>query len=195
MIGPRGDYTRRMSQAEERPGAAYELGEQLTVLGRALQAGDPAPGFALETIDPTSGQLRTVRLADTAGRVRLLNVVNSLDTPVCDVETRRWDTILGQLPADTQLYTISMDLPFAQARWCGAAEVRHQALSAHKDEDFGQAYGVLIKEWRLLQRAVFVVDRVDRVAYAEYVADQMLEPSYAPAIAAVRHLDAARSTG
>ncbi|MBV9354221.1 MAG: thiol peroxidase [Chloroflexi bacterium] len=182
-----------MRQAEERRGAAYELGEQLTVVGRPLHAGDPAPGFALETLDPTSGQLRSVRLADTTGRIRLLNVVNSLDTPVCDVETRRWDTLLAQLPVDTKLFTISMDLPFAQARWCGAAAVQHQALSAHQDEDFGRAYGVLIKEWRLLQRAVFVIDRADRVAYAEYVADQMLEPSYDRAVAAVRSLAAQSS--
>jgi thiol peroxidase len=182
-----------MRQAEERPGAAFELGEELTVVGRPLRAGDPAPGFALEALDPASGQLRTVRLADTAGRMRLLNVVNSLDTSVCDVETRRWDSLRAQLPADAQLYTISMDLPFAQARWCGAAGVQHQALSAHKDEGFGRAYGVLIKEWRLLQRAVFVIDRADRVAYAEYVADQMTEPNYDLAVVAVRSLGGAQS--
>jgi thiol peroxidase len=181
-------YTAAMIQEDERPGAAYELGEQLTVLGRQLQRGDRAPAFALETLDSASGGLRTVQLADTAGQVRLLNVINSLDTPVCDVETRRWDELRGGLPADLQLYTVSMDLPFAQARWCGASGVGHQALSAHKDEGFGRAYGVLIKEWRLLQRAVFVIDRSDHLAHVEYVADQMAEPDYTVAVEVARSL-------
>jgi thioredoxin-dependent peroxiredoxin len=171
---------------EERPGAAHELGQRLTVVGRPLRVGDAAPEFALETLDRASGAIRTVRLAETAGRVRLLNVVNSLDTPVCDVETRRWDRLRSELPAGAVVYTISMDLPFAQARWCEAAQVGHVALSAHKDAAFGRAYGVLIKEWRLLQRAVFVVDRAGRLAHVEYVADQMAEPDYAAAQAAAR---------
>jgi len=175
-----------MTSAQERPAAAYELGEQLTVVGAVLQVGDPAPDVPLETLDPASGTVRVVRLADSAGSVRLLNVVNSLDTPVCDVETRKWEALRVDLPADIHVYTISMDLPFAQARWCGAAGVGHAALSAHKDEAFGQAYGVLIKEWRLLQRAVFVVDRDDTLAYVEYVADQMAEPEYAAAVDAAR---------
>jgi thioredoxin-dependent peroxiredoxin len=116
--------------------------------------------------------------------VRLLNVVNSLDTPVCQIETNRWEKLRAQLPAGVRVLTISMDLPFAQARWKAAEGVEHEALSAHKDEDFGRAYGVLIKEWRLLQRAVFVVGRDDRIAHAEYVADQMLEPDYGAAAAA-----------
>jgi thiol peroxidase len=90
-----------------------------------------------------------------------------------------------------RIYTVSMDLPFAQARWQQAEGVTHQALSAHKDETFGRDYGVLIKEWRLLQRAVFVIDRDDRIAYAEYVPDQMQEPNYDAALAAVR--EAART--
>ena len=172
---------------EERPGAAHELGEQLTVLGRPLYVGGTAPGFVLERLDPSSGATQTVHLADTAGRVRLLNLVNSLDTPVCDVETRRWDALRAELPDDVHILTISMDLPFAQARWCAIAGVGHQALSAHKDEDFGRAYGALIKEWRLLQRAVFVVDRAGRLTYVEYIADQMSEPNYDAAMGAARH--------
>src|ERR1700730_723190 len=128
-----------MTSSNERAGAAFELGEQLTVVGRPIETGQVAPEFALELLDPESGGLRTVRLADTAGQVRLLNVVNSLDTPVCDVETRRWDALRRERPSDVQIYTISMDLPFAQARWCGAAGLGHQALSAHKNEDFGHA--------------------------------------------------------
>ena len=130
--------------------------------------------------------MRQVRLSDTSGTVRLLNVINSLDTPVCHVETRRWDELRANLPDAVTLYTISMDLPFAQERWGTAEQVGHQALSAHKDEAFGRDYGVLLKEWRLLQRAVFVIGRDDRIAHAECVADQMQEPDYEAAVAAVR---------
>jgi thiol peroxidase len=169
---------------EERTGEAYELGEQLTVVGKKLASGDAAPDFALDSFDGEA--MQTIRLADSAGSVRLLNVVNSLDTPVCHVETHRWEQMRGDLPEHVQVYTVSMDLPFAQARWQGAEHVTHRALSGHRDERFGQEYGVLIKEWRLLQRAVFVIDRNDRIVYAEYVADQMREPDYAAALAAAR---------
>jgi thioredoxin-dependent peroxiredoxin len=175
-----------MLAADERPGAAHELGEQLTVIGRLVQVGEAAPDFELESLDTASGRVLTVRLADSTGQVRLLNVINSLDTPVCDVETRRWDTLRQDMPPDAQVYTISMDLPFAQARWRAATGVAHEALSAHKDEAFGRAYGVLIKEWRLLQRSVFVVNRSDVLVHVEYVADQMMEPDYAAAVAAAR---------
>jgi thiol peroxidase len=168
----------------ERKGEAWELGEQLTVIGRQLRVGEAAPEFTLESFDGAT--MRTVRLEDSAEMVRLLNVVNSLDTPVCHVETRRWDALRGELPPGVRIYTVSMDLPYAQARWQQAEGVEHTALSAHKDEGFGQDYGVLIREWRLLQRAVFVIDRDDRIAYAEYVADQMQEPDYDAALAAVR---------
>jgi thiol peroxidase len=169
---------------EERIGEAFELGEQLTVVGRRLRAGEAAPEFALEHFDGEA--MSTVRLADSAGSVRLLNVVNSLDTPVCQVETRRWEESRGELPDGARVYTVSMDLPFAQARWQAAEGVGHQSLSAHKAEAFGRDYGVLIKEWRLLQRAVFVVDRAGRIAHAEYVADQMAEPDYGAALEAAR---------
>ncbi len=170
----------------ERVDEAFELDERLTIVGRQLQPGDRAPDFALETFDPETQAMRVARLGDTSGRVRLLNVVNSVDTPVCHIETRRWDGLREDLPEEVILLTISMDLPFAQARWRGAERVGHELLSAHKDEDFGRAYGVLIKEWRLLQRAVFVIDRDDRIVYADYVADQMTEPDYDTALAAAR---------
>ncbi len=171
---------------DERSGEAFELGEQLTVVGHRLQPGDPAPPFVLDHFDPASATMTQVHLADSAGTVRLLNVVNSLDTPVCHIETHRWHDVSTGLPPGVTLYTISMDLPFAQARWHAAEGVAHQALSAHRSEQFGQAYGVLLKEWRLLQRAVFVIDRQDRIVYAEYVADQMQEPQYEAALVAVR---------
>ena len=172
----------------ERTGEAYELGEQLTVVGEKLRPGDPAPAFALESFDPASGQMERVRLEDSRGSVRLLNVVNSLDTPVCHVETRRWEALRGDLPTEVVIHTISMDLPFAQARWRQAENIGHQALSAHKDEAFGEDYGVLLKEWRLLQRAVFVINRDDRIAHVEYVPDQMAEPDYDAAVKAAREL-------
>ena len=167
---------------EERHGEAFELGEQLTVEGRKLEPGATAPDFTLEHHDGDA--MTTVSLSDTAGRVRLLNVINSLDTPVCHVETRKWDHLRSDLPPETVVYTISMDLPFAQSRWQTAENVTHDALSAHKDEQFARDYGVLIKEWRLLQRAVFVIDPQGRITYAEYVPDQMNEPDYDAAIEA-----------
>lgn len=170
----------------ERTGEAFELDQALTVIGRKLQAGDPAPGFVLDFLDPADAQVRPVRLADSTGKVRLLNVVNSLDTPVCHRETHRWEDLRADLPPEVEVYTISMDLPYAQARWQATEGVSHAALSSHRDEAFGRDYGVLIKEWRLLQRAVFVVDRAGRIAYAEYVADQMREPDYPAAVAAAR---------
>ena len=170
----------------ERRGEAFELDETLTILGRQLKAGDQAPGFTLETLDPDTQALGMVQLADSAGQVRLLNVVNSIDTPVCHIETRRWDALRSDLPADVVLLTISMDLPFAMARWQGAEAIGHQMLSAHKDETFGRDYGVLVKEWRLLQRAVFVIDANDRIVHAEYVADQMAQPDYDAAVTAAR---------
>lgn len=170
----------------ERTGEAFELGEQLTIVGRKLGVGDVAPDFALEHFDPDTQAIGQVRLADSAGKVRLLNVVNSVDTPVCHIETRKWDNLRVDIPEDVVLYTISMDLPFALERWRGAESAGHALLSAHKDEAFGREYGTLIKEWRLLQRAVFVIDANDRIAYVDYVADQMQEPDYDAAVAAVR---------
>lgn len=175
-----------MSAVEERTGEAFEFSEQLTVVGKQLQVGDPAPSFTLEHFDPNESAMTVVSLADSAGSVRLLNVINSLDTPVCHVETRRWEGARAELPSGVTVYTISMDLPFAQARWQTAEEVVHQALSAHKNEAFGRDYGVLLKEWRLLQRAVFVIDSTDTIVHAEYVADQMREPDYNAALAAAR---------
>lgn len=170
----------------ERTGEAFELGEQLTVIGGRLRPGDRAPTFTLEHFDSASQAIRAVTLDESAGQTRLLNVVNSLDTPVCHIETRRWENLRADLPPNVAVYTISMDLPFAQSRWQTAEHVSHAALSAHKSEQFGRDYGVLIKEWRLLQRAVFVIDANDAITYADYIADQMMEPDYDAAVAAVR---------
>jgi thioredoxin-dependent peroxiredoxin len=170
----------------ERSGEAFELDERLTVVGQKLTPGEKAPDFSLDYLDPATSGIRPIGLSDSAGKVRLLNVINSLDTPVCHIETRRWDGLQSDLPPNVQVLTISMDLPFAQARWGTAEGVTHQVLSAHRGETFGVDYGVLIKEWRLLQRAVFVIGSDDRIAYVEYVADQMREPDYPAAVAAAR---------
>lgn len=168
----------------ERMGEAFEFDEQLTVVGRKLEVGEQAPGFTLDHFDGNA--MQTVSLNDSAGKVRLLNVVNSLDTPVCHVETRKWDRLRADLPEGTAVYTISMDLPFAQSRWQASEGVTHQALSAHKSDSFGTDYGVLLKEWRLLQRAVFVIDPEGHITHVEYVPDQMREPNYEAAVEAVR---------
>jgi thiol peroxidase len=171
---------------EERIGEAFEFDEQLTVVGGKLKPGDAAPEFELDYFDSENEEMKTVRLSDSTGKVRLLSVVNSLDTPVCHVETHRFEDSRPDLPSDVELYTISMDLPFAQARWRQQENVSHRSLSSHKSEQFGRDYGVLLKEWRMLQRAVFVVGKNDRIVHAEYVADQMSEPGYEAALQAAR---------
>jgi thioredoxin-dependent peroxiredoxin len=171
---------------EERPGEAFEFDEQLTVVGGKLQPGDAAPEFELDYFDSENEEMKIVRLSDSAGSVRLLSVVNSLDTPVCQVETHRFEDSRPHLPQEVQIYTISMDLPFAQARWHHTENVSHRSLSSHRSEQFGRDYGVLLKEWRLLQRAVFVVDKNERIVHAEYVEDQMTEPDYKAALDAAR---------
>ena len=166
----------------ERSDEAFEEGIQLTVVGGKLQVGQKAPDFLMETLPPGQGMPSPVSLSDTAGKVRLLNVINSIDTPVCQCETRRWEELVGE---DVIVYTVSMDLPFALQRWLDQEKSRHQALSSHRSEEFGRAYGVLLKEWRLLQRAVFVIDGEGVIRHAEYVADQMKEPDYQAAVQAV----------
>lgn len=177
----------------ERSGEAFELDARLTVLGKKLSVGDQAPDFTLDHFDPADGAIHSITLADSAGQIRLLNVINSLDTPVCHIETHHWDELRDELPKGVVIYTISMDLPFAQDRWQKAEQVTHAALSGHRSEKFGQDYGVLIKEWRLLQRAVFVIDRAGQIAYAEYVADQMKEPDYQAPVQVIQKLAGANS--
>ena len=171
---------------QRRTGEAFEDTIQLTVVGEKLAAGQAAPTFELDCLSPGDAFPHAVSLDDSAGAVRLLNVINSIDTPVCHVETRRWDELRGEIPAEVRTYTISMDLPFALSRWQAAESAQHELLSSHRSERFGVDYGVLLKEWRLFQRAVFVIDGADRVVHAEYVADQMREPDYDAAARAAR---------
>jgi thioredoxin-dependent peroxiredoxin len=171
---------------EESKGEVFAGIEQLTVIGKQLQAGDPAPDFRLDYLDLADLAVRTISLADSTGLVRLLNMVNSLERPLCQRVTRQWETLCAVLPPDACIYTVSMDSPQMQTGWQDTAGVLHQALSAQRSEQFGQAYGVWLKEWRLLQRAVFMIDRDDHLVYAEYVADQLHEPNYAEAMLAVQ---------
>ncbi len=172
---------------EERMGEAFAGTEQLTVMGRHLHAGDPAPDFRLDYLDLADQAVRTTSLASSTGLVRLLNVVNSLERPVCQRATRQWEALCPALPPNAYIYTVSMDSPQMQARWQDTTGVLHQVLSAQRSEQFGQDYGVWLKQWRLLQRSVFVIDRNDRIVYVEYVADQLREPDYAAAMQAVQH--------
>ncbi|MDQ6831072.1 MAG: thiol peroxidase [Gemmatimonadota bacterium] len=185
-----------MPATHERTGEAFEEGVKLTIVGRKLTVGDRAPDFSLDAMGPGDAAPHSVSLGDSAGRVRILHVVNSLDTPVCHIGARRWESLRSaSLPESVVVYTVSMDLPFALARWRGAEQVGHEALSSHRTADFGERYGVMLKEWRLLQRAVFVIDKSDRIVFAEYVGDQMQEPDYDAAVAAATKAAALRQTG
>lgn len=160
--------------AQERKNAVTFKGGPLTLLGPELQAGDKAPDFKL--IDT---ELKPVTLAASKGKIRLVSVVPSIDTPVCDLQTKRFNQEASKLPANVAVITVSMDLPFAQGRWCGLAGAdKIQMLSDYREHAFGQAYGVLIKELQLLSRAVFVIGPDDKVQYAEYVKEITNHPDY-----------------
>jgi thiol peroxidase len=170
--------------AIERQGAVTFKGNPVTLIGPEIKVGDQAPNFTVLAND-----LSPVTLEDSKGTVRIISVVPSLDTGVCDQQTRRFNEEASKLDG-VKVLTISVDLPFAQKRWCGAAGIENvQTLSDHRDLSFGTAYGVAIKEMRLLTRAVFVVDQNDKVVYVEYVKEATNHPDYeAPVIAAKKAL-------
>ena len=169
---------------QERDGLVTMKGNPITLIGTELQVGDRAPDFV--TID---NDLNPVSFDSFRGKVCIISSVPSLDTPVCDMETRRFNDEAGRLGDDVEILTISMDLPFAQKRWCGAAGVdRVQTLSDHRDAAFGQSYGVLIKGLRLLARAVFVVDKEGTIRYIELVNEIASEPDYDSVLTAVKEL-------
>jgi thiol peroxidase len=164
----------------ERPGATTFKGNPLTLVGPELKAGDKAPEF--EAVDKT---LSPVGLGP-GGKVRIFSVVPSLDTPVCDMQTKRFNDELAKLD-NIDVVTVSMDLPFAQARWCAAMGVdRVQMVSDHRSGSFGMAFGTLIKEWRMESRALFVVDQNNTIRHAEYVKDVADHPDYDAALAAAK---------
>ena len=168
----------------ERKGLVTVFGNPMTLLGDAVAVGQKAPDFAALDID-----LNPKTLSDYAGRVLIIAAVPSLDTPVCDMETRRFNSEASKLGEGVHILTVSMDLPFAQKRWCAAAGVdRLTTLSDHRDASFGMSWGVLIKELRLLARSVFVVGKDGIVKYMEIVPEATHEPNYDAALAAAKAL-------
>ncbi len=165
----------------ERPGATTLNGNPLTLIGPELKKGDPAPDF--EAVDKT---LKPVALKTTGDGVRIFSVVPSLDTPVCDMQTKRFNEEAAKLP-NIKIYTVSMDLPFAQSRWCGAFGVDNvKMLSDHRSGSFGEHYGTLIKELRIESRAIFVVGPDDKLLHVEYVKEVADHPNYDAALAAAK---------
>jgi thiol peroxidase len=168
----------------ETKGIVTMKGNPLKLIGSEVKVGDKAPDFEV-----TANDLSAVRLSSFAGKICVICAVPSLDTGVCDTMTRKFNQEAAALGDDVKILTISMDLPFAQSRWCGAAGVKNViTLSDHRTTSFGQAYGILLKDLRLLARAVFVVDKTGIIRYAEIVPEITHEPNYAQAIKAVKDL-------
>jgi thiol peroxidase len=168
----------------EYPGAITMHGKPLTLVGQEVKVGGPAPDFEVLANDLTPFKLSSLK-----GKVAIICSVPSLDTPTCDIETRWFNEEAGKLGPDVRILTISMDLPFAQKRWCGAAGVEQvKTYSDHREAVFGQAYGVLIKELRLLARAVFVVDGAGTLRYTQLVKELANEPNYAEVLQAVKQV-------
>jgi thiol peroxidase len=177
------DTATMSASTQERPGAVKFKGNPLTLIGPEIKAGSKAPEFQVLGQD-----LSTVSLSAFKGKPVLISVTPSLDTPVCDQQAKRFNDEAAKL-SGVQILNLSMDLPFAQKRWCGASSVdRIKVLSDHRDASFGRAYGTLIKELRLLTRAIFVLDGGGTVRYAEYVPEVTSHPNYDAALAAVRSL-------
>lgn len=163
-------------------------GKPFKLAGPELKPGDTAPDF--EAVD---GSLQSVHLDTTGKGVRIFSVVPSLDTPVCDAQTKRFEDEAGQM-ADVRIFTISMDLPFAQKRWCGSFGINHLTmLSDHRLGSFGEQYGTLIPDLRIESRAIFVLDRENKLRHVEYVKEVGEHPNYEAALAAARAAHAARS--
>ncbi len=169
---------------EERSGAVSMHGNPLMLIGKELSEGDSAPDAELLDND-----LNPIKLSSFQGKVCVISSVPSLDTPVCDMETRRFNEAAGQLGDDVVIITVSVDLPFAQKRWCGAAGVEKViTLSDHRDKSFGTAYGVLIKELRLLARSIFILDRNGTIQYIQHVKELSEEPDYDAVLEAVKRI-------
>lgn len=162
----------------ERKNAVTFKGNAITLVGPEVKVGEAAPDFKV-----LGNDLTEATLASFAGKTKVISVVPSLDTPVCDLQTKRFNEEAGKLPSNVVVLTISVDLPFAQRRWCGASNAdKVKTLSDHRDVSFGKAYGVLIKELRLLARAVFIVGEDNKVKYAEYVKEVTAHPDYDKAL-------------
>jgi len=170
--------------SNERSGIITFKGNPFTLLGPELAVGAKAPDFKV-----VDNSLAPVTLATFSGKIKVISTVPSLDTPVCDTETRRFNQEAAGLPENVVVLTISLDLPFAQKRWCGAAGIdRVTTLSDYQERSFAAAYGILIKELKLLARAVFIIDADNTVRYIQVVPEVTNEPDYAAVIAAVKSL-------
>ena len=167
----------------ERPGATTLRGNPMTLVGPELKPGDKAPDF-----NAVDSSMQPINLSKTGSGVRVFSVIPSLDTPVCDAQTKRFNEEAATLPG-VDIYTVSMDLPFAQKRWCGAFGVDHvKMVSDHKSGSFGEHYGTLIKELRIESRAIFVVDKNDVIRHAEYVKEVADHPNYESAMKIAKEL-------
>lgn len=165
----------------ERFGAVESRGKPLTVLGNIVKVGDEAPDFTL-----TANDMSKVSLADSAGKVRLISVIPSLSTGICDAQTRRFNQEADRFGDDVVILTVSAEHPWNQRSWCAAAGVdRVQVISDHMDMSFGNDYGTHIKELRLEQRSIFVINRENKITYTEYVPVIGQHPDYEAALAAV----------
>lgn len=174
----------RTMTMQERTGVITMKGNPLTLVGAEIKTGQKAPEFTV-----VGNDLSAVPFSSYAGKVVVISSVPSLDTGVCDTMTRRFNEEAGKLSKDVVVLTISMDLPFAQKRWCGAAGIEHvTTLSDYQTADFGTKYGLLIKGLRLLARAVIVVDKTGVVRYVQIVPELTTEPDYAAALKVVKEL-------
>ncbi len=168
----------------ERKGIVTVKGNPLTLVGSEIKAGDKAPDFIV-----LDGDLKEVRLKDFSGKIKIISITPSLDTPVCDIQARRFNQEAAGLPDDIAVLNISMDLPFAVSRFCTNAGIeRVKAFSDHRDASFGTAYGVLVKELRLLARSIFVINKDDFVEYAEIVPELTDQPDYGKVLEAVKKI-------
>ena len=168
----------------ERNGLVTMKGNPVTLVGNEIKSGDKAPNFSIVAND-----LSVVTLDNFKGKKLIISAVPSLDTGICDKETKRFNQEAPQLGQDTLILTISMDLPFAQKRWCGAANVANvKTFSDHREASFGKAYGVLIKELHLLARAIFVIDSTGIVRYVQLVKEITTEPDYDAVLDAVKKI-------
>lgn len=157
-------------------------GNPVTLVGNEVHVGDTAPDFTT-----LNNEFSPVKFSDFKGKTNIIVSVLSIDTKTCDLETKRFNQEAGKLGDDVNVLTISMDLPPAQARWCGAADVKNVTmLSDFRDKEFGENYGLLIKENGLLARAIFIVDKDGKVQYIQYVEEASKEPDYTTALDAVK---------
>jgi len=183
--GPNETESGKELEMTERTAAVTMKGNPLVLLGNEVRIGQKAPEVELAGNDLSAVKLPSIG----RGKVCIITSVPSLDTPVCDTETRRFNEEAAELGDNVVILTVSMDLPFAQSRWCGAAGVTQvQTLSDYRKADFGESYGVLIKDLRLLARAVFVVDKEGTIRYLELVKEITSEPDYEAALNAAKSL-------